>query len=119
MRTLKKIFLLSSLLGIAACGKPAGQAVDLKAAFVGQWKVTDATGGSYLMTLNSDGSGKTTRGAGEFGKWQFLSDHIEAEWFPTDLKIYHDSGQVKPLNFGLAPTAPDAPASTAVKLEGQ
>jgi|GEM_PF-3664328 len=68
-----------------------------KEGFVGNWKLEDPRGNVYYMTLEADGSGKTTREGGEFGKWEFKQDHIEAEWIPKNLKLYFDPGQAKPL----------------------
>jgi hypothetical protein len=85
------IFLL-----LAACSKKQ-ESPPSKEGYVGNWKLTDSQGGTYYMTLNPDGSGKTTREGGEFGKWEFKQDHIEAEWIPKNFKIYFNPGQARPL----------------------
>src|SRR5215813_3374045 len=85
------IFLL-----LAGCSKKEAS-LPSKEGYVGSWKLTDPGGQVYYMTLNPDGSGKTTREGGEFGKWTFRQDHIETEWIPKNFKLYFDAGSARPL----------------------
>jgi hypothetical protein len=71
--------------------------VPSKEGYVGHWKLTDPQGNTYYMTLNPDGSGGTTREGGEFGKWEFKEDHVEAEWFPKKFRLYFNSGKTQPI----------------------
>src|SRR4029434_8584862 len=85
-----------------------------KESYIGNWKLSDTQGNTYYMSLDADGSGKTTRGGGEFGKWEFKQDHIEAEWIPKNLKLYFDPGKTKPLLKN--PSGPPEEISWGVKV---
>jgi hypothetical protein len=96
-----------------ACGRR--QAAPLgKEAYLGHWKVMQPQLGVYYMTLNPDGSGSSTRGGGEIGKWQFKQDHIELEWNPKNLTLYFNPGESAPKR---NPTVEASDASTAEKVD--
>jgi hypothetical protein len=68
------------------------------------------------MSLKPDGSGMTTRGDGEFGKWQFQADHIELEWYPKSFTLHFNPGQAVPLKASNSPEN-NAGRTTAVKVD--
>ena len=97
----------------AACGHKQAAPIG-KDAYLGHWKVMQPQLGVYYMTLNPDGSGSSTRGGGEIGKWQFKEDHIELEWNPKNLTLYFNPGESAPKR---NPTLEATGASTAEKVD--
>jgi hypothetical protein len=98
MKSFSKYLLvvLGSVLLFASCSQKKESPAS-KEGYVGHWELKDPQGNIYYMTLNPDGSGNTTREGGEFGKWQFKTDHVEAEWLSKNFKLHFNSGESQPL----------------------
>ena len=58
---------------------PAGKASADQARFLGEWKVGDGTGGTFLITLKPDGVARKTLGS-ERGMWTVVNDEAHIAW---------------------------------------
>jgi uncharacterized RmlC-like cupin family protein len=57
-------------------GAPAGG----MARFLGQWKVGDGAGGTFLITLKPDGKAHKTIGSGHDGTWTVVGGEARITW---------------------------------------
>jgi len=63
---------------------PAGKASADQARFLGEWKVGDGTGGTFLITLKPDGVARKTLGS-ERGTWTAYSPGSSVSGSPANV----------------------------------
>jgi hypothetical protein len=62
-------------------GQPTrGTSAAGRARFIGQWKVGDGAGGTFLITLKPDGKAHKTIGPGSDGTWTVVAGEARITW---------------------------------------